>query len=68
MSYLQRHDENRGVYPRGVEEQSPTFLKMGVDRSVISTNFFCAWIVRYLREKLSVLRYVGCGRGGFSHP
>jgi len=23
----------------------------------------CAWIVRYLREKLSVLCYVGCGEG-----
>ena len=23
----------------------------------------CAWIVRYLREKLSVLCYVGCGGG-----
>ena len=31
---------------------------------VISTNWHCAWIVRLLREKLSVLHWVGCGWRG----
>ena len=37
---------------------------MGVDRLVVSTNLL-RFDRQILREKLSVLCYVGCGGGGF---
>ena len=33
-------DLGRGVYPKGLGEQSPTFLKVGVDGLVIGLHIF----------------------------